>query len=40
MAVQRLFTAGVNSHYVIYTGSHDYVLWRGTLIDGIGLLQD
>ncbi len=36
---QRLLNAGVDSHYAIYTGGHDYAWWRGALIDGLGLLK-
>lgn len=35
---EKLRAAGVESHYSVYTGGHDYAWWRGALIDGLRLL--
>ncbi|VEA59844.1 enterochelin esterase [Salmonella enterica subsp. salamae] len=35
---EKLRAAGVESHYSVYTGGHDYAWWRGALIDGLCLL--
>lgn len=35
---EKLRAAGVESHYSVYTGGHDYAWWRGALIDGLPLL--
>ncbi|ECG7508389.1 esterase family protein [Salmonella enterica] len=35
---EKLRSAGVESHYSVYTGGHDYAWWRGALIDGLRLL--
>ncbi|EAP3459746.1 esterase family protein [Salmonella enterica] len=36
---EKLRAAGVESHYSVYTGGHDYAWWRGALIDGLRLLS-
>ncbi|EBB2968858.1 esterase family protein [Salmonella enterica] len=35
---EKLRAAGVESHYSVYTGGHDYAWWRGALLDGLRLL--
>ncbi|EHA4070455.1 esterase family protein [Salmonella enterica] len=35
---EKLRAAGVESHYSVYAGGHDYAWWRGALIDGLRLL--